>query len=46
VAAGVLSERAGVLGALALALQESEDDTGDGAHAHMTKSENQYPLAG
>jgi predicted NBD/HSP70 family sugar kinase len=46
VAAGILSERAGVLGALALALQESEDDTGDGAHAHMTKAENQYPLAG
>jgi len=40
---GVLSERAGVLGALALALQESEDDAGDGAHQH---SERQYPLAG
>jgi predicted NBD/HSP70 family sugar kinase len=39
VAAGVLSERAGVLGALALALQESEDDP-------FNRSERQYPLAG
>jgi predicted NBD/HSP70 family sugar kinase len=50
VATGMLSERAGVLGALALALQESEDYPGYGANDHsssdLTRSQRQYPLAG
>jgi predicted NBD/HSP70 family sugar kinase len=50
VTAGILSERAGVLGALALALQESDDDAGDGARSQstspLTSSDRHYPLAG
>jgi hypothetical protein len=50
VATGMLSERAGVLGALALALQESEDYPGYGASDHsssdLSRSQRQYPLAG
>jgi predicted NBD/HSP70 family sugar kinase len=49
VVAGAFSERAGILGALALALQESEDDAADGAHHRpgppIGASERQHTLA-